>query len=147
MKIIVEIVDGKKGKHRVKLGKKKRRKIEDDTPLMKQLRTLSDVLSSNEQPDKNTIIGAAAPVMEFLEKGGIVANGDLDVLPYEVRKSVLMLFLVHMLRDAEPVAQQKQDFPDKVPLDISEGDNIPTQVVDGQVAYKRKPQQKLDKGF
>ena len=124
----------------------KRRKLpEGDLP--EQFVALAEMLDNPTQPNRFKIMTVVAPLADALEKETGVADGLLDLLSPDARKSVIMLFLFHMLKDADEQQPPKPDFPDKVPLDISDGDNIPNRVMEGQVPYNKKPRGKLDRGF
>lgn len=125
--------------------KPKRRKMTEDSPLKEHFEALSAMLDYPTKPTRFKIMTVVAPLADALEKEEGVTDGLLDILSPDARKSVLMLFLFNMLKDADE--QQKPDYPDKVPLDVSDGDNIPNGVMEGQTPYNKKPRGKLDKGF
>ena len=118
------------------------------SPLQSRFKILASMLDDDE-PTKRKILRVITPLIEALESGEPIADGLFDILSTPARKSVMMLFLLHMLRDAEELEKPAppRDFPDKVPLDVSDGDNIPEEVIDGQVPYSQAAAGKLDKGF
>lgn len=130
----------------VTVPKSKKRKLEEDSSLKGHFEALSTMLEGSAKPNRFKIMTIVAPLADALEKETGVTDGLLDLLSPEARKSVVMLFLFHMLKEADE-DQPKPDFPDRVALDISDGDNIPNRVMDGQVPYNKKPSGKLDKGF
>lgn len=125
--------------------KPKRRKLED-SPLKEHFEALSAMLDYPAKPSRFKIMTVVAPLADALDKEEGITDGLFDILSPDARKSVLMLFLFNMLKDADE-QQSKPDYPDKIPLDVSEGDDIPNKVMEGQAPYNKKPRGKLDKGF
>ena len=119
------------------------------SPLQGRFKALASMLDSDEQPSRFKIMRVVSPIVEALEQGEKIVDGLFDTLSPQARNSVMMLFLLHMLRDAEQLEKSptRDDYPDKVPLDISEGDSITEEVVEGQVPYNQAPSGKLDPGF
>lgn len=124
----------------IKKQPKKRRK----TPsyLQSYFERLSALLDDQDQPSKGKMAAVVTPLVEALELEDEIPNGLLDLLSPPARKSVLMLFLIHMLQEIEPKPETNA-----VPLEVSPGDNIPQEVIDGQVPYNQKPVGKLDPGY
>lgn len=146
-KEIIAAVENKKQPAEKAPPKPKKRKLQEDSSLKGHFEALSEMLESPSKPNRFKIMTVVAPLADALEKEPGVTDGLLDLLSPEARKSVVMLFLFHMLKEADDEQPPKPDFPDKVALDISDGDNIPNRVIDGQVPYNKKPRGKLDRGF
>lgn len=146
-KEILSAIEGKrKSSSEEKTPAKKKRKA--PSRFQEHFEALSMMLSESVQPSRFRVMTIVAPLADALEKEPGLEDGLFDILSPEARKSAIMLFLFHMLKQAdEDVTAKPPQFPDRVPLDISDGDNIPQEVVDGQVPYKRRPRGKLDKGF
>jgi hypothetical protein len=109
---------------------KKRKKA---SPLRKHFKALGDLLFEEGEPSKQEIVDVVLPLVEILDESEELDDGLLDMLPPKARRSVLMLFLMQMMQE-QP---KKEGYPDKIPLDISEGDDISEDVTKAHVPYNQ----------
>ena len=95
MKILFEIsIKDDDGKQKTVHIKKEKRKLSASArKIQRQLKMLSEILTDDEiQPDKISIINTVSPLIETLNENEGLDKGLFDILPTQVRKSILMLF-------------------------------------------------------
>lgn len=101
-----------------------RRKV-DRSPLTGHFEKLAVLLAdSDDPPPDKKIVTVVVSLVEELEKLEGLPDGLLDILPPQGRRSVILLFLYQVLHDIDKKNSSVKDFPTKVPLEVSEGDDI-----------------------